>query len=221
MMNQQQYWSGSNNGVNNTLNNYTRPPLPPTKPPLPSQFRPPLPLTPQPVFSSYQDNNIRMNHQEMIRNSFIPDKLEETSLFIPNLPYDTTEESLKMAIDDLHFGHVERIDITVSKTQSGGHVKIGFVHFTEKRWINTGRNNYIRAQMVNGGKYCDERYPKLTLMYNKTPIPATQLNIHQLADSLKMAEQTIIELMAANEKLMAANEKLMAANEKLNYQNNV
>ena len=178
-----------------------------------NQFKPPLPPTPRPVIS-YHENNIRMNHQEMLNNSFIPEKLEETSLFIPNLPNDTTEQSLKFAADDFHFGHVERIDIIDSKTQSGARVKIGFVHFTDARWINTGRNNYIRAQLANGGKFCDERYPHLTIMYNKTPIPATQLNIHQLADALAMAEKNVIETTAANVDLT---EKLKKAEAEIAY----
>jgi hypothetical protein len=156
--------------------------------------RPPTPDFERPMTPEY------INY---LLDTFIPEKLTETSLFIPNLSHDMTEEKLKFIMTDFQFGIVERIDIILGKTQSGSVVKGGFVHFNEMRWYNTSWVNTVREKIQKEGmfKATHNTFGQFTFMYNTKPVAATPLNIHQLADALSVAEIAINKSDELNTKL--------------------
>jgi hypothetical protein len=160
-----------------------------------------------PAYSSFKQRPVSppmtLDYVEMLLSTFIPEKLTETSLFIPNLAHDMTEEKLKNIMGDFQFGIVERVDIILGKTQTGCVIKGGFVHFKEKRWFSNSWVLSVHAKIQQEGMFKARHnlYGSFTFMFNTKPIAATQLNVHQLADALSVAEIAINESNELNDKL--------------------
>lgn len=132
------------------------------------------------------------------------------SLYIPNLNYNfKTEADVKHLIQDkLCIGEVKRVDIVTKSTEAGGMRFLAFVHF--KSWYRTKDTEFIRREIATHGacdvygyntefnfthSFMDNRGSRAYMRFirNVSPIPETTLNVHQLADSLSVAEKTIAE----------------------------
>jgi hypothetical protein len=139
------------------------------------------------------------------------------SLFLPAIPSIFTDEKMLHDLFEytLKIGKVKRVDL-VSKPESGNR-KMAFVHF--ENWNKTRSILELRSMVEKNGQadiagirdangmyhglneifYDRERMNHrrplrelfVRIMVNKTPIKETELNIHQLADNLEMAEKVI------------------------------
>jgi hypothetical protein len=140
------------------------------------------------------------------------------SLFLPALPSIFTDETVLRDLFEytLKIGKVKRVDIVAKP--DGGNRKMAFIHFDH--WNKTRSIEDLRSFVATHGqadiagirdangmyhglnnlfydkkRVNDRRHQNrelfVRIMMNKTPIKETELNIHQLADSLEMAEKVI------------------------------
>ena len=131
------------------------------------------------------------------------------SLYISNVPREfCSEEKLKDLIQDVFcIGSVKRVDIVCKKMDNGQIRHIAFIHF--HYWTLNENTNWIR-ESIRSNQKCDiygffdkhnrpncfkDSYQKniyIRFTNNHSPIPETELNVHQLADLLTQAEKTIL-----------------------------
>ena len=131
------------------------------------------------------------------------------SLYISNVPRDfCSEEKLKDLVQDVfRIGAVKRVDIVCKKMDNGQIRHIAFIHF---HYWTINENTDWMLECIRTNKKCDiygyfdkhndphcfkDSYQKhiyIRFTNNHSPIPETELNVHQLADLLTQAEKTIL-----------------------------
>jgi hypothetical protein len=141
-----------------------------------------------------------MGANEM-KNTFVPSGWN--SIFIPTVPVSVLDtEYLSWVFEGLlKIGKVKRVDIVCKNKEKNQHM--AFVHF--ESWNDSIATHTLRNMIeennhvdIYGGNYNTSihmHYPHLflRLMVNNTPIKETEMNIHQLAANMEMAEATIAD----------------------------
>lgn len=121
------------------------------------------------------------------------------SIFIPSVPtYALDENIFKHAIENvLRLGRVKRVDFSLKKGTTNKYM--AFIHF--HAWFNTENVMQFRRDIEMTETYdihniwipSIQKYIFIRCMINRKPIKEAELNIHQLADCLEMAECKIQE----------------------------
>lgn len=139
-----------------------------------------------------------MGFNEM-KDTFVPSGWN--SIFIPTVPISVLDtDYLTWVFEELlNLGKVKRVDIVCKNKDKNHHM--AFVHFdywndsmsTHNLRYMIEENNHIDVFGRNYSMPIHAEYPQLflRLMVNNTPIKETELNIHQLAANMEMAETTI------------------------------
>ena len=141
-----------------------------------------------------------MGANEM-KDTFVPSGWN--SIFIPTVPVGVLDtEYLTWVFEGLlNIGKVKRVDIVCKNKEKNHHM--AFVHF--ESWNNSVATHTLRYMIeennhvdVFGGDYnmpihAQNPHLFLRLMVNNTPIKETEMNIHQLAANMEMAEATIAD----------------------------
>ena len=136
-----------------------------------------------------------------MKDTFVPSGWN--SIFIPTVPNSVLDTKYLQWVFEglLQIGKVKRVDIVVKRTDKNHHM--AFVHF--ESWNDSIATHTLRYMIeennhvdVFGGDYnmpIHEHNPHLflRLMVNNMPIKETELNIHQLAANMEMAEATIAD----------------------------
>jgi hypothetical protein len=134
-----------------------------------------------------------------------------SSIYIPRMFYEHTEESVRRVMEYFRIGTVERVDFTPINKQPGfGEnvdqvVKSAFVHFVphlfstvtigeqEEFWTHID-NGDSRKLQVNSREYW-------ICLKNKNPVQRTMMNIHQVVENAHHLEKTIEEQASTIKKL--------------------
>jgi hypothetical protein len=128
-----------------------------------------------------------------------------SSLRIPRISRGYDELSIKQLC--INFGIVDRVDFVPIPGQEGGAFRTALVHMSA--WYNHQFAYHVRDTIQQSGSYrinfTDGHYCFIQRM-TCDPIPATDMNIHQLAASLQKLETTNNDLTA---KLKSTTEILM------------
>ena len=141
-----------------------------------------------------------MGANEM-KDTFVPSGWN--SIFIPTVPVGVLDtEYLTWVFEGLlNIGKVKRVDIVCKNKDKNQHM--AFVHF--ESWNDSVATHNLRYMIeennhvdVFGGDYnmpihAQNPHLFLRLMVNNTPIKETEMNIHQLAANMEMAEATIAD----------------------------
>ena len=142
------------------------------------------------------------------------------SIYIPRISSDNTEATVKAAFLQ-QIGEVDRVDFanlvsTPGVTQTTNRFMKAFVH------LNTVYDPSLIEVLDGGGQYrmhpeANSTNPRRRDIYwilvkNHKPIPATKLNIHQIAENHTLLEKLVMEL--AN-RLNAAEATIQAQAEKI------
>jgi hypothetical protein len=126
------------------------------------------------------------------------------SIYIPRVYNTHTEQSIKQIFYNNWFGEVSRVDFTPLTNQtdesSPSIMKSAFVHFNlfynfdKDGWQLPDISN-ILEKIENGESYkfqvSNTEY--WFLLKNKNPVPTTELNIHQIAENLRLLEEKVAE----------------------------
>lgn len=170
--------------------------------------------------ASGRPENNRVNLMTYINTknctTYVPEEWD--SIYIPNLPANLrTEESLtEMFQNHIFVGDVKRVDVVSNKNDAGNTRFMAFIHFN--CWYESEDTEYIREQITNVGhcdvygyfnkhqyayQFKDPRGRNIFLRFirNNSPIPETELNVHQLAANAEIAQNTIIEMQARIDEL--------------------
>ena len=123
-----------------------------------------------------------------------------TSIYIPVINSDITEEYIAKCFHEHNIGKVERVDFVVNKLKSR---REGFVHFLE--WYNSDASNQLKSQLENSsetGQNCRFTYNGTNywpLLLNKNPLdknnPERKSNsVYELEDRISNIEKRIEQL---------------------------
>ena len=134
-----------------------------------------------------------------------------SSIYIPRMSYEHTEESVRRVMEYFRIGTVEYVDFTpINKKPGFGEnadqvVKSAFVHFVphlfstvtigeqEEFWTHID-NGDSRKLQVNSREYW-------ICLKNKNPVQRTMMNIHQVVENAHYLEKTIKEQASTIKKL--------------------
>ena len=120
-----------------------------------------------------------------------------SSLRIPRISRAYNEQSIKNLFNQCSFGIVDRVDFVPIPGQEGGAFRTALVHMSA--WYNNQISYDVRDTIQQAGSYrinfTDGHYCFIQRM-TCDPIPATDMNIHQLAASLQKFEIANKELAA-------------------------
>ena len=114
-----------------------------------------------------------------------------TSIYIPRIGINTDEISLQIMFDQLLIGSVSRVDFV--QIEDNARFKKAFVHLSE--YYDTEIAYDIKDSFYNDKPY--HLYPDENsrvywiLLKNKSPIPETTLNVHQLAENHRILEAQV------------------------------
>lgn len=121
---------------------------------------------------------------------------EIKSIYIPRLSNLYTENDVKYTFRLLSIGEVNRVDFTPihnhkNKDEINEHFQSAFVHFDF--FYDTGiaqdTQNYLYNNIALKLHLDDHTF--WWILNNKNPIPETKLNIHQLAENMRLLEEKV------------------------------
>lgn len=134
-----------------------------------------------------------------------------SSIYIPRMSVDHTEESIVYYMMKYHIGNVSHIDFTpINKKPGFGEnvdqvVKSAFVHFSETRFCSDKvyrfqdgtdlRNSEFWQTIANGQPYKLQISQKeyWLCLKNKNPIQRTMMNIHQVVENGRHLENLLMQ----------------------------
>jgi len=142
------------------------------------------------------------------------------SFYIPRISKQYSEEDIVNAFANIGIGLVSRVDFaptnpippgqretikSINTTFHKAFVHLEYLYDTEIGW--TVHSNVV----VDDKSYCVYTSAKeyWILMNNKVAVPATNLNIHQIAENHRILEETVMEQAQQIEQLKAMVEMLM------------
>jgi hypothetical protein len=142
------------------------------------------------------------------------------SFYIPRISKQYSEEDIVNAFANLGIGLVSRVDFaptvpippgqretiqSINNTFHKAFVHLEYLHDTQFGW--TIHSNVVVAD--NSYRVYPNAKEYWILMNNKVAVPATNLNIHQIAENHRILEQTVTEQAQQIEQLKAMVEMLM------------
>lgn len=121
------------------------------------------------------------------------------SIYIPNIPVMYKENMIAEILNTFQIGAVERVDF-LPPHEHNTRIRKAFVHFNP---YNSAPMNAIIQQHANNESFrliVDGQGHYWDLCQNKRPVPESELNIHQLAENMRIMqtnfEAKIAELTA-------------------------
>jgi hypothetical protein len=142
----------------------------------------------------YNDEISNNNGDEL--NIYIPRILKELSIYIPRISKEYNDTKIKTIFYDNYVGYVTRVDFITKKNDSGKEMRSAFVYFNDfysnEIYETVFEKNECHRFVLKNKKYW-------ILLKNNKPVANTELNIHQLAENMRIMGEKVLELEKENE----------------------